>query len=86
MEECKCCKNPFKQLVRHISLAKKCKAFYGEELDELKKESRKRTKANYDAKYRDLNRDKINKRQKTYDAANREEILQKKRASKLCER
>ena len=42
LEECKCCKKSFKQLVRHISLAKKCKAYYGSELDELKETVGKR--------------------------------------------
>ena len=45
MEECRCCKNHYKQLVRHISLVKKCKEFYGAELDELKEQNKKKTNA-----------------------------------------
>ena len=79
LEECKNCKKSFKQLVRHISLAKKCKEYYGSELDELKEKSRKESKKRINAKHNNANREEINKRQRTYNAANRESIIEQQR-------
>ena len=60
--------------MKHLARAKTCKEVQdGDELDELRKEKRKRSFTLYN----DNNREKINKRQKDYDEAHKSGIRAK---------
>ena len=70
MKICKGCKKSFKakSLNRHISLMKSCKAVYGDEFEEMKKQSRKQSIKTYNS----VNKETIKRKQADYNEKNRE--------------
>ena len=73
MEECKKCKKSFKALLKHIVQSKKCEEFYGDELKDLKQESRKKSVA----LYRNANKEKVKESYQKYNDANKDSIRKK---------
>ena len=77
LEKCRGCAKEFKpeSLLRHVGKAKKCKAVYGSDYENLKKKKKLATKK----KYHSRNRLEINEKQAKYDQVNRIWINAKRR-------